>query len=186
MNSIPIVTVDDLASNAFQKSSGKIDLKLSKKTGNGLKLSEDGLAYSASGTTPQFQRLLLGRVGAMQNIRSVAVEDIEVHFTIRDLGSDGKYLYVGATAPAQMRVSRFSHADDYNYHSEGGVEYTQSFTNDFWGSDTKRIHISYKLNGVNKAILLSKASFNGEHYFWADILATPLDSDIAIDITIVD
>lgn len=177
MNSIPIVTVDDLASNAFQKSSGKIDLKLSKKAGNGLTLSDDGLAYSASGGTSQFQRLLLGRLGDMRNIRNVVVEDIEVYLNLQDLGSDGKYLYVGATAPVEMRVSIFEHADSDNYGVDGGVNYTQSFNNNYWGSDTKRLHISYNLNGVNKAILLSRASFNGVYYIWADILTTPINSD---------
>lgn len=173
MNSIPIVTVDDLASNAFQKSSGKIDLKLSKKAGNGLTLSDDGLAYSASGGTSQFQRLLLGRLGDMRNIRNVVVEDIEVYLNLQDLGSDGKYLYVGATAPVEMRVSIFEHADSDNYGVDGGVNYTQSFNNNYWGSDTKRLHISYNLNGVNKAILLSRASFNGVYYIWADVLSIP-------------
>lgn len=177
MNSIPIVTVDDLASNAFQKSSGKIDLKLSKKVGNGLKLSDDGLVYDASGATSQFQRLLLGRLGAMQNIRGVAVEDLEVHLNLQDLGSDGKYLYVGASAPVQMRVSIFNHADSDNYGVAGKVQYTEFLNNQYWGSDTMRIHISYNLNGVNKAILLSKASFNGVYYIWADIIATPINSD---------
>lgn len=173
MNSIPIVTVDDLASNAFQKSSGKIDLKLSKKAGNGLKLSEDGLTYNAAGATSQFQRLLLGRLGDMQSIRSVAVEDLEVSLNLQDLGSDGKYLYLGATAPVQMRVSAFEHADGYNYGAEGGVEYAEVFIDRYWSSDAKRFHISYNLNGVNKAILLSRASFNGVYYIWADVLSIP-------------
>lgn len=169
MNSIPIVTVDDLATNAFEKASGKIDLKLSKKAGNGLKLSEDGLTYNVSGATSQFQRLLLGRLGDMQNIRSVVVEDLEVHLTLQDLGSDGKYLYLGVSAPVQMRVSMFDHADSYNYGVDGKVEYAQLLNDRYWGKDTMRFHISYNLNGVNKAILLSKANFNGVHYIWADI-----------------
>lgn len=177
MNSIPIVTVDDLASNAFQKSSGKIDFKLSKKSGNGLKLDNDGLSYSSSGSSSGFQRLLLGRLGTQGEIRRVKVEDVEISLRVKNLRSDGSYLYIGAMCQdAEMRLSSFNHADDVTYGRVGGVESANVFSGKLWTKETQKFHISYKLGGVNKAILISRTKIGDAFYIWADVLSI-LSSD---------
>lgn len=177
MNSIPIVTVDDLASNAFQKSSGKIDFKLSKKSGNGLKLDNDGLSYSSSGSSSGFQRILLGRMGIQGDTRRVKVEDVEISLRVENLGSDGSYLYIGAMCQnVVMRLSSFNHADDDNSGRGDGVEYASAFIDKPWAKETQKFHISYKLGGVNKAILISRTRIGDAFYIWADVLSI-LSSD---------
>ena len=171
MNSIPIVIVDDLASNAFQKSSGKIDFKLSKKSGNGLKLDNDGLSYSSSGSSSGFQRLLLGRLGIQGGTRRVKVEDVEITLRVRNEGSDGSYLYIGAKCQnVVMRLSSFNHADDDNSGRGDGVESASAFIYKLWDKETQKFHISYKLGGVNKAILISRTKIGDAFYIWADVL----------------
>jgi hypothetical protein len=71
-----------------------------------------------------------------------------------------------------MRLSSFNHADDRG----DGVEYASAFIDKPWAKETQKFHISYKLGGVNKAILISRTKIGDAFYIWADVLSI-LSSD---------
>ena len=172
MKNIPIVTVKDLATDSFIAAKTGIDLKLSKKPGNGLKLTPDGLEYSASGGVSRFPRRLLGAFtpGSFQSFDF----DGEIDITIRveDLGSDGDYIYYSLRSPHNLVVRTHNHQDDETYSNDGGIEYGQVFTDSYWGNPNVQKTISYVINGVSKAIVLSYVQMAGVFYVWCDLLST--------------
>lgn len=171
MKNIPIVTVKDLATDSFIAAKTGIDLKLSREPGNGLKLTPDGLEYSASAGVSRFPRRLLGAFtpGAIQSFDFDG--EIEITIGVQNLGSDGNYIYYSLRSPHELMVRTHNHQDDETY-SNGNVDYGQVFANTYWGNSNVQKTISYVVNGVSKAIVLSYVQMAGIFYVWCDLLST--------------
>ena len=169
MKSIPIVTVNDLAIDSFIADKTGIDLKLSKKPGNGLKLTPDGLEYSAS--VSRFPRRLLGAFTPSASQSFDFDGGIEITIGVQNLGSDGNYIYYSLNSPHELVVRTHNHQDDETYSKDEGVEYGQVFMKTYWGNPNVQKTISYVVDGVSKVIVLSYVQMAGVFYVWCDILS---------------
>ena len=171
MKSIPIVTVNDLATDSFIANKQGIDIKLSKATSNGLKLTPDGLIYAASGGTSANPRVLLGAFapGTFNNFNFN--NEVDININVRDLGSDGEYLYLGLNSQHTLALSRYAHQDATTYGQEvGGVEYDNSFGAREWSSESQQPTITYTVGGVVRTLMLSYVKLNSVFYVWCDII----------------
>lgn len=171
MNSVPIVTVKDLSTDSFTANKQGIDIKLSKATSNGLKLTPDGLIYVASVGTSANPRVLLGAFasGTFNNFNFN--NEVDINISMRDLGSDGKYLYFGLNSQHTLALSRYAHQDATTRGQEvGGVEYGNSFDAREWSSESQQQTITYSVNGVTRTLMLSHVRLGGVFYVWCDVI----------------
>lgn len=171
MNVIPIVTQENLSKDSFQVVKGKVDLKLSKVGGNGLKLSDDGLLYSATGGTSNNQRIPLASLNGVGGKVYNFNNEVDINISVRDLGSDGKYLYLGLNSDHMLALSRYAHQDATTYAQEvDGVEYANSFNAREWGGQSKQHNVTYSVNGVTRTLMLSHVKLGGVFYVWCDVI----------------
>ena len=171
MKSIPIVTVNDLATDSFIANKQGIDIKLSKATSNGLKLTPDGLIYAASGGTSANPRVLLGVFysGAFNNFNFN--NEVDINISVRDLGSDGEYLYLGLNSDHMLALSCYAHQDATTFAQEvDGVGYANSFDAIEWGRQSKQYNVTYSVNGVTRTLMLSHVRLGGVFYVWCDVI----------------
>lgn len=171
MKSIPIVTVNDLATDSFIANKQGIDIKLSKATSNGLKLTPDGLIYAASGGTSANPRVLLGAFapGAFNNFNFN--NEVDINISVMSLGSDGNYLYFGLNSQHTLALSHYAHQDATTSGQEvGGVEYANSFDAREWGEQSKQHNVTYSVNGVTRTLMLSHVKLGGVFYVWCDVI----------------
>lgn len=171
MKSIPIVTVNDLATDSFIANKQGIDIKLSKATSNGLKLTPDGLIYAASGGSSANPRVLLGAFapGAFNNFNFN--NEVDINISVMSLGSDGNYLYFGLNSQHTLALSPYAHQDATTYGQEvGGVEYGNSFDSVSWGEQSKQHNVTYSVDGVTRTLMLSHVKLAGMFYVWCDVI----------------
>lgn len=173
MNVIPIVTQENLSKDSFQVVKGKVDLKLSKAGSNGLKLSDDGLLYSATGGTSNNQRIPLASLngvgGKVYNFNNEFKADIRV----QDLGSDGKYLYIGFSSKNDIYVHPYHHQDDNIYGREyNAATIVSEYTEFPWQRPAQQFNVVYNVNGVTRTVIFSYVRLSGVFYIWADIICT--------------
>ena len=171
MKSIPIVTVNDLATDSFIANKQGIDIKLSKATSNGLKLTPDGLIYAASGGTSANPRVLLGAFAPDTFNNFNFNNEVDININVESLGSDGNYLYFGLNSQHTLALSRYAHQDATTHGQEvGGVEYGNSFDTREWSSESQQQTITYSVNGVTRALMLSHVRLGGVFYVWCDVI----------------
>ena len=171
MKSIPIVTVNDLATDSFIANKQGIDIKLSKATSNGLKLTPDGLIYAASGGTSANPRVLLGAFapGAFNNFNFN--NEVDININVQSLGSDGDYLYFGLNSEHNLKLSTYLHQDATTRGQEvGGVRYGNSFASTEWVDASHQQTITYSVNGVTRTLMLSHVRLGGVFYVWCDVI----------------
>lgn len=171
MNIIPIVTVNDLAKDSFTTAKSGIDLKLSKASGNGLKLTEDGLTYTAQGGANKFPRTLIAVLASSESTKVNFNNELDFSFLFQDLGSDGDYLKWGVDSNYQMRVSPYRHQDDNNYAAESnGVDFTTQISMRYWDRPAHQMNISYRVDDVMRTLMLSHVYLDGKFFIWADVI----------------
>lgn len=175
MKSIPIVTVNDLATDSFIANKQGIDIKLSKATSNGLKLTPDGLIYVASGGTSANPRVLLGAFASDAFNNFNFNNEVDINISMRDLGSDGKYLYFGLNSQHTLALSRYAHQDATTRgQAVGGVELGNAFGAREWGEQSKQHNVTYSVNGVTRTLMLSHVRLSGVFYVWCDVICVEL------------
>ena len=172
MNSIPIVTVNDLATDSFTTNKKGIDIKLSSTTSNGLKLTPDGLIYSARNGVSANPRVLLGAffVGTFNDFNFN--DELDINLKVESLGEDGEFVsYFGLNSQYELALSSHAHQDATTYDQEiGGVEYGTSFDSIYWGDESRQLTITYSVGGVTRTLMLSQVRLNNTCYVWCDII----------------
>lgn len=177
MNTIPIVTVADLADNSFVKTGGRVDFKLSDKPGNGLVFNPDGLTYFDKEGDSQFRRVLLGRLSQQDYAnRLITIGEFLIGMTYSDLGSDGRYLVLKVSNNHEMRVSSFTHSEDLLVSDN--LEYnTYEFYSNNRDDEKAKYHLSCKVKGATHSIILSHTKINDVFYVWVDIFPPISDQE---------
>lgn len=171
MNSIPIVTVGDLATNSFTANKKGIDLKLSKATGNGLKQTADGLFYSGGEATSRSPRILLGAFTRGTSKTFNFNNELDVTIGVQDLQSDGIYLYFSLGSSFDLQLSRYNHQNATTYNGETGeTEYGRQFENRFWNDMSNQYNVNYSVGGVIRQLMLSQVRLGNVFYVWCDII----------------
>lgn len=173
MNTIPIVTVDNLSTDNFKADRKGIDIKLSQASGNGLKYTENGLAYEGGANGSGTPRVLLGVFSAGGQKTLNFNNELTIKLYVERLGSDGDYLYYSLSSQHQLRLSHYNHQDAHTYNMEGGeVEYGQTFQDYTWNSQQQQQTITYQVDGVTRTLMLSYVKLGGAFFVWCDILST--------------
>lgn len=171
MNSVPIVTVGDLATNSFTTDKKGIDLKLSKVAGNGLKQTAEGLIYSSSGATSGPPRVLLGAFTGGTFKAFNFNNELSIAIDVQDLGSDGVYLRFGLSSSHDLQLSKFQNQNAYTYNQESGeIENGTLFESRYWDDMSNQYDITYSVAGVTRRLMLSQVRFGKTFYVWCDII----------------
>ena len=148
MNIIPIVTQENLSKDSFQVDKGKVDLKLSKAGGNGLKLSDNGLLYPVAGETSNHQRIPLASLNGAGGKTYNFNNEFKIDLSVRDLGSDGKYLYIGFSSNNEVRVHPFHHQDDKLYGRDyNTATMVSEYTEFSWDRPSQQFNVVYAVKG---------------------------------------
>lgn len=163
MNSVAIVTLNDLAKKVFEVKSGKLNLKLSKAQDNGLTLKEDGLFYKGVvGSTTR--RVLLGTHSQHNSGRRVEFDD---DLTVTIMGGVSG-LGLNVVSLHTFRACLFENQGQDLYPLEvGGAAYVSELTT-IWEKGS--YVLAYSVDGVNKTITLSYAKLGDNYYVWADVI----------------
>lgn len=170
MNSIPIVTVNDLATDSFTANKKGIDIKLSSTTSNGLKLTPNGLIYSSGGGTSANPRILLGAFEDTTFKTYNFNNEVDIKLTVQNLGPDGNYLYFGLDSAYALKLSSHAHQDATTYGQEGeGVRYGTSFST-YWADPNLQQTITYTVGDVVRTLMLSYVKLNRVFYIWCDVV----------------
>lgn len=173
MNIIPIVTQENLSKDSFQVDKGKVDLKLSKAGGNGLKLSDNGLLYSVAGGTSNNQRIPLASLNGVGGKVYNFNNEFKANIRVQDLGSDGKYLHIGFSSKNDIYVHPYHHQDDSIYgRGYNGVTFVSEYTEFPWQRPSQQFNVVYSVNGVTRTVIFSYVRLGGVFYIWADIICT--------------
>lgn len=171
MNSVPIVTVKDLSTDSFTAGKKGIDLKLSGTSNNGLKLTPNGLIYSAGGGNSANPRTLLGAFEGTTSKTYNFNNEVDINLSVQSLGSDGDYLYFGLDSDHELKLSSHAHQDATTRGQEvDGVQYGSSFPSTYWGNPSQQQTITYTVGGVIRTLMLSHVRLNGVFYVWCDIV----------------
>lgn len=165
MNSIPILTVNDLATDSFKIDKRGIDLKLSSVTANGLKLTPQGLTYSADNKSSNHRALLGVLSGNVTNTYNFNNE-VQLILSSEDLGSDGTYLYFGLNSDHEVMLSRYSGQDSTTVGGE--VSYGNSFENIPWMDVSEQFNITYVIDGVTRTLMVSYVKLGDAFFVWCD------------------
>ena len=183
MNSIPIVTVGDLATNSFTANKEGIDLKLSKAAGNGLKQTADGLFYSGGEATSRSPRTLLGAFTRGTSKTFNFNNELDVTIGVQDLQSDGIYLYFSLGSSSDLQLSRYNHQNATTYNDETGeTEQIRQFENRFWNDMSNQYNVNYSVGGVIRQLMLSQVRLGDVFYVWCDIICVEPVSFIEVEI----
>lgn len=173
MNIIPIVTQENLSKDSFQVDKGKVDLKLSKIGSNGLKLSDNGLLYSATGGTSNNQRIPLASLNGVGGKVYNFNNEFKANIYVQDLGSDGKYLCIGFSSKNDIYVHPYHHQDDKIYGREyNAATIVSEYTEFPWQRPAQQFNVVYNVNGVTRTVIFSYVRLSGVFYIWADIICT--------------
>ncbi len=173
MNIIPIVTQENLSKDSFQVDKGKVDLKLSKASGNGLKLSDNGLLYSVVGGTSNHQRIPLASLNSVSGKTYNFNNEFKIDLFVRDLGSDGKYLYIGFSSNNEVRVHPFRHQDDNLYGREyDTATMVSEYTEFSWHRPSQQFNVVYAVKGITRNVIFSYVQLGSVYYVWADVICT--------------
>lgn len=182
MNSVPIVTVNDLAADSFTANKKGIDLKLSSANRNGLKLTPGGLTYSAGGGNSANPRVLLGAFEGTSFKDYNFNNEVDINLNVQSLGSDGDYLYLGLESDHELALSTHSHQDATTYGQEvNGTRYGNSFPSISWDNQSQQQTISYSVGGVTRTLMLSYVRLNKVFYVWCDIVCIEPANFIGLD-----
>lgn len=172
MNSVPIITVNDLSTDSFTTSKNGIDIKLSKAISNGLKLTPDGLIYSSGSST---SRILLGAFEGATSKTYNFNNEVDINLSVQNLGSDGKYLYFGLDSTYELKLSTHAHQDATTYGQEvEGVQHGMSFSSIYWDDPNQQQTITYEVNGVVRTLMLSYVRLDSVFYVWCDVVCVEL------------
>lgn len=165
MNSVAIVTLNDLAKKVFEVESGKLNLKLSKAQDNGLTLKEDGLFYKGVvGSTTR--RVLLGTHSQYNSGRRVNIDN-DLTVTIMG-GVNG--LGLNVASPRTFRVCLFEHPDKFQspWQEDPAKPIYATELTTIWEKGS--YVLAYSVDGVNKTITLSHAKLGDNYYVWVDVI----------------
>lgn len=183
MNSVPILTVGDLATNSFTANKKGIDLKLSKATGNGLKQAAGGLVYSGGEATSRTPRILLGAFTGNTSKTFNFNNELDVTIGVQDLQSDGVYLYFSLGSSFDLQLSRYNHQNANTYNDETGeTEYGRQFENRFWNDMSNQYNVNYSVGGVIRQLMLSQVRLGNVFYVWCDVICVEPVSFIEVEI----
>lgn len=180
MNSIPIVTLDNLAKNSFEVNAKKLDVKISKESGNGLVFKNDGLFFKPVTSVGGFERIILGQIN--DTALTYTYNALNLMLMVADLGSDGTYLRLLAKQafdhiPIDNAYMRRSEHQD-THHNSGTSAYTFADNADEGGWTSRMFHrggagkidIVYTANDVIHVLQVNAVYLNGQYFAWMDVI----------------